>query len=211
MEAMGRGTEEGSVQGDGCRVRDGQVLTSVLQPLAELPALPDPQLLLGRLLPRRHRRAGPGGLHDGGVRSGVQGGSRRLHSVRGGGKRIAAVAARRGASGASSSGASPGRGGGSGSEHQEDGDRQPTNSTGCSPTAAPRGRLITNLASGGGGSRWESGAASPRCPSPSLPAPGNISGDESGARLRSGAGAGAGSLPGRQVALVRNGVRALRG
>lgn len=152
-------------------MRDGRVLTSVLQPFAELPALPDPQLLR-LLLPGGHRRAGTRGLHDGWIRSGVQGGSGRLHVLRAGGKRLATVAAKRGRSGASSPGASPGRGGDSGSEHQGDGDKQQTNSSGCSPTAAPRGRLITNLAGGGGeagGGRWENGAASPRCPSPPRP------------------------------------------
>lgn len=189
------------MQEGGCGVRDGRVLTSVLQPLAELPALPDPQLLL-LLLPGGHRRAGPGGLHDGGVRSGVQGGSGRLHFLRGGGKRLATVAAKRGASGASSPGASPGRGGDSGSEHQGDGDRQQTNSSGCSPPAAPRGRLITNLAGGGGGAGGRA-VPPPRAALP-LPAPGSTSGGGSGARLLSGAGAGAGA--GRQLAPVRSGV-----
>lgn len=190
----------------GCGVRDGRVLTSVLQPLAELSALPDPQLLL--LLPGGHRRAGPGGLHDGGVRSGVQGGSGRLHFLRGGGKRLATVAAKRGASGASSPGASPGRGGDSGSEHQGDGSRQQTNSSGCSPPAAPRGRLITNLAGGGVGGVGGAGGRAvppPRAALP-LPAPGSTSGGGSGARLRSGAGAGAGAGAGRQLAPVRSGV-----
>lgn len=57
-------------------------LTSVLRPLAELPALPDPQLLLLLLFPGGHGRAAPGGLHDGGVRSAVQGGCGRLHGSR---------------------------------------------------------------------------------------------------------------------------------
>lgn len=111
-EAVGLATAEGSVREGGGRT-DGRALTSVLQPLAELPALPDPQLLL-LLLPGGSRRVGPGGLHDGGVRSGVQRGSGRLHCWRGGGKRPAAVAGKRGASGASSPGESPGRGGDSG-------------------------------------------------------------------------------------------------
>lgn len=161
----GGGARHSAGQRAGRRVTDGRALTSVLQPLAELPALPDPQLLL-LLLPGGTRRVGPGGLHDGGVRSGVQGGSGRLHFLRGGGKRPAAVAGKRGASGASSPGASPGRGGDSGSEHQGDEDGRRTNS-GCSAPAAARGRLITAR---GGEGQVERGAASRRCPSPPRPA-----------------------------------------
>lgn len=52
------------------------------------------------------------------------------------------------------------------------------------PPAAPRGRLIANLAAaGGGGGRWESGAASPRRPSPPRLREQRSTGG-SGARLR---------------------------
>lgn len=86
-----------------------------------------------------------------------------------------------------------GEGGDSGSEHQGDGDRQQTNSSGCSPPAAPRGRLITNLAGGGGGWREQVGE---RCRLPARPFPSPPRGAPQAAGAAPGSAAGRGRQPG---------------
>lgn len=148
-------------------------LTSVLRSLAELPALPDPQLLLLLLFPGGHGRAAPGGLHDGGVRSAVQGGCGRLHGSRESG----------GGCGARSDwsiqpGCEPG---GRRRLRLRASGRWGTNKLlRLLPAAASS---LTSPPPGGGGGRWESGAASPRRPSPPRLREQRSTGG-SGARLR---------------------------